>query len=62
LTEQCNSTKKELDRLKDKLNEKAIEKKKQLQNDFAGMEEDDVGNPTGDGQQEIIDEEELGYL
>lgn len=48
--------------MKEKLNDKQVEKKKQLQNEFAGLEDDEMGNPGGDGQQEIIDEEELGYL
>jgi hypothetical protein len=26
------------------------------------LDEDDLGNPIGEGKQEIIDEEELGYL
>ena len=51
-----------MDQIKDKLDDKAVEKKKQLQNDFAGIEEDENGNPVGEGQQEIIDEEELGYM
>lgn len=62
LTEQCNTTKKEMDQIKEKLDDKAVEKKKQLKNDFAGMDEDEMGNPVGEGQQEIIDEEELGCM
>ena len=48
-TEQCNATKKEMDKLKERLSVKASEKKKQLQNDFAGMDEDEMGNPNGEG-------------
>jgi kinesin family protein 6/9 len=62
LTEQCNSTKKEIDTIKAKLDEKAEEKKKQMREDLAGLDEDEGGNPMGEGHQEIIDEEELGYL
>lgn len=64
LTEVCNTTKRDIDTVKAKLDEKAEEKKRQMREDLAGME-DDEGMGNGEGgelQQEIIDEEELSYL
>ena len=49
-------TKKEIDFLKEKLDDKAEEKKRQLKDEF--LDDEDMG----DQQQEIIDEEELAYL
>lgn len=59
LTDTCNVNKRDLDVIKQKLDAKAEEKKEQMREDLAGLDDDDggVGN-----QQEIIDEEELGYL
>ncbi|CDW85408.1 kinesin motor domain-containing protein [Stylonychia lemnae] len=62
LTEQCNNTKKEIDTIKAKLDEKAEEKKKNLREDIAGIDDDDGQGGNGEVQQEIIDEEELSYL
>ena len=63
LTELCNTTKKEIDQIKQKLDEKSEEKKKQMRDELAGIDDDEgMGIANGEGQQEIIDEEELGYL
>lgn len=64
LTEACNSTKRDIDSVKAKLDEKAEEKKRQMRDDLAGMEDDDGmgGGEGGQMQQEIIDEEELSYF
>ena len=61
LTEYCNQTKREIDLVKGKLDEKAEEKKKNLREELVGLD-DDEGVAGQDMQQEIIDEEELNYL
>jgi hypothetical protein len=43
VTEVCNDTKKELDKVKGKLDEKAEEKKKQMREELAGLEDDEGG-------------------
>ena len=53
LTEACNQTKKDIDLIKAKLDEKAEDKKKQMREEL--LEDED----NADQQQEIIDEEEL---
>lgn len=50
MTEICNSTKREIDQIKEKLDEKAEEKKKQMRDDLnAGMDDDDIHNNGGIG-------------
>ena len=61
VTETCNSCKKEIDLVKAKLDEKAEEKKKQMREDLV-VDDEDAGSGQDGAQQEIIDEEELGYL
>lgn len=50
-----------MDLVKTKLDEKAEDKKKQLKNDLA-IDDEDYQNNGENNTQEIIDEEELGYL
>ena len=60
-TESCNNAKKELDVIKEKLDEKAEEKRMTMRDDMAAFEDEGEGG-EGHGAQEIIDEEELGWL
>ena len=43
LTEACNEAKREIDKVKAKLDEKSEEKKKQMREELAGLEEDEAG-------------------
>ena len=42
-TEQCNQTKREIDIVKGKLDEKSEEKKKQMKDELAGLDDDEGG-------------------
>jgi hypothetical protein len=49
LTEVCNITKREIDTVKAKLDEKAEEKKKQMREELAGIDDDEgLGNGAGE--------------
>jgi len=59
ITDTCNDTKRDIDNVNEKLQEKAAEKKKQMREELVGLDDDEGGLAE---QQEIIDEEELSYL
>ena len=61
LTEQCNKSKKQIDTCKVELDRKQDERKTHLQNQLAGVDDEELLDDE-DGGQEIIDEDELALL
>lgn len=61
LTEGCNAAKKNIDVLKAELDKKQDERRQNMQEHLAGLDEDDLGDPDN-APQEIIDEDELAML
>ena len=62
LTEQCNIAKRNIDVVKADLDKKQDERKNQLQNQLAAVDDEEILEDDDGAPQEIIDEEELALL
>lgn len=61
LTEECNAAKRNIDAVKVELDKKQDERKQSMQNQMAGLDDDEILDDD-EAPQEIIDEDELSLL